>query len=191
MIETRSLGILQVRNIPNLISILRVLLVIPVVYLLFVENYFWSLVLFIMAGISDAIDGFLAKKFDWVSPLGEILDPLADKLLMVSCYLSLGWLGQIPIWLVYTVVGRDLVIVIAAIIYHYNFKRIRITPRFISKVNTTVQILLICVVLFSLSVMVIPSSGLYVLFSIVMFTTLVSGIDYVIIWTRLLVRANR
>ena len=88
------------RDIPNALCVLRMLLVAPVVWLLLAGEYAWVLVVFFLAGFTDGLDGFLAKRFDWRSRLGGILDPLADKLLMVSSYLTLGWLGLIPSWLV-------------------------------------------------------------------------------------------
>jgi len=160
------------------------ILVAPVVLFMLEGKFEWALGLFIVAGLSDAIDGFLAKKFNWVSRLGEILDPLADKLLMVSCYLVLWWLNYLPTVLVAIVIGRDIVIVLGAIAYHYNFKSISIRPTFISKANTTAQILLICIVLFSIVVIELPDSGLSAIFILVFITTMASGIDYIIIWTK-------
>ncbi len=160
------------------------ILVIPVVILMLKGNFEWALGLFIIAGLSDAIDGYLAKRFNWVSRLGEILDPLADKLLMISCYLVLGWLSHLPIFLVLVVIARDIIIVIGAIAYHFNIQTITITPTYISKINTTAQILLICIVLFSLVVFELPENGLNAMFILVFVTTMASGIDYVVIWSK-------
>lgn len=87
------------RDIPNIISVFRILLVLPVVWLLLQQQYTMALVLFAIAGVSDALDGFLAKHNGWESRLGTILDPLADKLLLVCSFLTLAWLGLIPFWL--------------------------------------------------------------------------------------------
>ncbi|MFV2059291.1 MAG: CDP-alcohol phosphatidyltransferase family protein [Gammaproteobacteria bacterium] len=175
---------LNLSNIPNLISIIRMILVIPVVILMLEGDFEWALGLFIIAGLSDALDGYLAKRFNWVSRMGEILDPLADKLLMISCYLVLGWLAHLPLFLVLVVIIRDLIIVLGAIAYHYNVQKITITPTFISKINTTAQILLICIVLFSLVVVELPAEGLNAMFIVVFITTMASGIDYIIIWSK-------
>src|SRR3990172_3309285 len=102
------------KDIPNIISLLRMALVPPVVILLLNGYYGWALLVFVSAGLSDGLDGYLAKRFGWRSRLGAILDPLADKLLLVASYLTLGWLGQLPLWLVAVVVGRDIVIVAGA-----------------------------------------------------------------------------
>ena len=167
------------------------ILVIPVVILMFEEKFDWALGLFIIAGLSDAIDGFLAKRFNWVSRLGEILDPLADKLLMISCYLVLGWLGYLPTLLVAVVIGRDIIIVLGAIAYHYNIQSFNIAPTFISKANTAAQILLICIVLFSLVVIELPDKGLNVIFILVFLTTMASGLDYIVIWTKRSFKSRR
>lgn len=182
---------MNLSNLPNLISILRMILVVPVVILMLEGNFEWALGLFLIAGLSDAVDGFLAKRFNWVSRLGEILDPLADKLLMVSCYLVLGWLGYLPTLLVAVVIGRDIIIVLGAIAYHYNIQSINITPTFISKANTTAQILLICIVLFSIVVIELPVNGLNAIFVLVFLTTVASGLDYIFIWSKLSIKNRR
>ncbi len=161
---------------------MRMLLVLPVVLLMLDEEFEWALVLFIIAGLSDAIDGYLAKQFNWVSQLGKILDPLADKLLMVCCYLVLGWLGYLPLLLVGIVIARDIIIVLAAMKYKNIILSKNIIPTLISKVNTTVQILLICVVLFSIVVIQLSENNLNFIFFIVLITTVASALDYVFIW---------
>ena len=87
------------RDLPNLISVFRIVLVVPIEYLLLQQHYVSAMILFFLAGISDGLDGFLAKRFNWTSRLGSVLDPLADKLLLVCTYLVLGWLGHLPWWL--------------------------------------------------------------------------------------------
>jgi len=103
---------LKRQDLPNIISILRIVLVLPVVWALLNNYFLWALVLFTIAGISDALDGFLAKHFHWESRLGSILDPLADKLLLIASFASLTWLGLIPVWLFWMALGRDFLIVI-------------------------------------------------------------------------------
>ncbi len=173
---------MNLKHLPNLISILRMILVIPVVLLMLERQFEWALGLFIVAGLSDAVDGYLAKRFNWISRLGEILDPLADKLLMVSCYIVLWWLNYLPEWLVSIVIGRDILIVLGAIVYRTIIKLNKITATQISKVNTTAQILLICIVLFSIVAIDLPETMLTTIFVIVFLTTMASGIDYVVIW---------
>ena len=106
---------MRASEIPNIISILRILLVIPVIWLLLTDDFPSALWLFAIAGVSDALDGFLAKRYGWQSELGSLLDPLADKILLVSCYVVLGWLLLLPAWLVATVILRDVMIVVGAI----------------------------------------------------------------------------
>lgn len=172
------------RDIPNIISLLRIALVIPVVYLLLERQFSYALVLFFIAGFSDGLDGYLAKRNNWVSRLGSILDPLADKLLLVFSYLALGWLGEIPMWLVIAVMVRDVIIVVGAIAYHELIGKYDMTPTWMSKTNTFCQILLILVVVFSLGAYALPDLLIEALIYIVALTTLVSGINYVWVWGR-------
>lgn len=175
---------MKLRNIPNLISILRIILVIPVVVYLLLNNYALALLLFMVAGLSDAVDGYLAKQYDWESRTGAILDPLADKFLLVSCYLVLGWLGQLPAWLVIVVIVRDVVIVAGALCYHWLVERFEMVPSMISKTNTVCQIILILAVLFSLGLYPVPEWMLQLLIYTVLATTLISGLGYVGLWGR-------
>ena len=102
---------MKASDIPNLITAFRFLLVPPVVLSLLNDRFGTALILFFIAGFSDALDGYLAKRNNWTSRIGALMDPLADKLLLVSCFVTLGWLGWIPVWLVALVVLRDLVII--------------------------------------------------------------------------------
>ncbi len=172
------------RDIPNLISVLRILLVVPVVYLLLQRRFREAMLLFFIAGVSDALDGFLARRFDWRSRLGGILDPLADKVLLVSVFLCLGWLGALPWWLVALVILRDLVIVGGALAYHFTVERLEAEPSLVSKLNTTLQILLALAVVYDLGFSELPKLLLWGLIYLVTLTTLLSGIDYVVNWSR-------
>lgn len=182
---------MALRDIPNIISLLRILLVLPVVWLLLNREYSWALMLFFIAGISDGIDGYLAKRNNWQSRLGSILDPLADKLLLISSYMTLGWLGNIPMWLVFFVLLRDLVIIIGAVAYHVRFGEFEMTPTVISKINTFFQILLVLAVVFSLGLYALPGHTLEYLSYAVLATTLLSGADYVWVWGQKALRVLR
>lgn len=171
------------RDIPNLISVLRILLVGPIVWLLLVERFTPALVLFVVAGASDALDGYLAKRYGWFTRLGSILDPLADKLLMVCAYLALGWLHLLPWWLIALVILRDLVIVLGALYYHLRIARIEMAPTLISKVNTLFQILLVFTTV-AAQVHPLPSALIDILVLAVVVTTVSSGVTYVCIWGR-------
>ncbi|MDH5182900.1 MAG: CDP-alcohol phosphatidyltransferase family protein [Gammaproteobacteria bacterium] len=169
-------------HIPNLISILRFLLIPPAVWYLFHGQAATSLWLFIIAGVSDGLDGLLARHYGWGSRLGSILDPLADKFMMASIYISLGWLGVLPIWLVATVLGRDVLIIAGALGYHLAYGRYDMEPHMLSKLNTVLQVALVVFVLMSLSVMPLPELFLQILIWVVMFSTLLSGATYISIW---------
>jgi cardiolipin synthase len=172
------------RDIPNIITAFRLLLVPPVVILLLQDRFAAALVVFGVAGLSDGLDGFLAKRYGWRSRLGGLLDPLADKLLLVSSFLTLGWLGWIPLWLVALVILRDLVIVTGAIFYHMRIEQLEAEPTMASKLNTVTQILLVLAVMFSLGIKTLPAQWIDILLYSVLATTLWSGFDYIWIWGR-------
>ena len=175
---------MKARDIPNVITAFRFLLVAPVVVLLLQERFTAALIVFGVAGFSDGLDGFLAKRYDWRSRLGGIMDPLADKLLLVSSFVTLGWLGLIPAWLVLLVILRDLVIVAGATFYHLRIEQFEAEPSIVSKLNTATQILLVLAVLFSFGVQTLPGYLMDVLLYGVLATTLWSGFDYVWTWGR-------
>src|SRR5688572_17075409 len=129
-------------NIPNLITLGRVILVPLVFWLLITGQTEAAFFAFIIAGISDAVDGWLAKSFGWSTELGAYLDPLADKLLIVSIFLALGVGGKLPLWLVIAVVSRDILIVIAIVLSWLLGNPVRIQPLAVSKANTVAQIVL-------------------------------------------------
>lgn len=134
-------------NLPNLITLGRVILVPLVFWLVVTGQTQAAFFAFLVAGISDAIDGYLAKSFGWKTELGSYLDPLADKLLVVSIFLALGVDGALPVWLVVTVVSRDILIVIAIMLSWLLGNPVRIRPLTISKANTAAQIILVATVL--------------------------------------------
>ena len=137
-------------SIPNLITLGRILLV-PIVVWAIASGAMWiAFVLFLVAGVSDAVDGFLAKRFDMTTELGAYLDPLADKALIVSIYVTLGINGLIPRWLVILVVSRDIMIVGAIMLSWLMGSPLKIKPLLVSKLNTVAQIVFACVVLGSL-----------------------------------------
>ncbi len=175
---------MQAKDIPNLISIARIILVLPIVWLLLTGDYKIAMLLFFVAGVSDALDGFLAKHYGWQSWLGGILDPLADKFLLMSAYLCLGWLGKLPWWFVGLIVLRDVVIVGGALAYNYRVAHLDAEPTLISKLNTLLQIVLVLVVVYDLGFSTIPAQLISVLVWSVVCTTLFSGFGYVMDWGR-------
>ncbi|WP_139558273.1 CDP-alcohol phosphatidyltransferase family protein [Methylotetracoccus oryzae] len=178
------MGPLSVRDIPNLITFFRIVLVGPVILTMTAGRFDWALGLFILAGVSDAIDGFLAKYFHWQSRLGSFLDPIADKLLLVSCYVTLGLKGLAPLWLVGAIVLRDLVIVAGAIAYYRLSGPYEGRPLLISKLNTLLQLSLVVALLFDQGLHALPSWGLDAMIYGTLFTTVASGAQYVLLWGR-------
>lgn len=170
--------------IPNVITFLRILLVWPLGMAILVGDYTLALVLFVTAGLSDAVDGFLAKRFGWETRLGAMLDPVADKLLMLCSYLMLGWQHHLPWWLVAVVVGRDMVILAGAAAFRLLVGRIDMAPTYISKANTFFQIALVAGVLLGLCCFPLPPAGRDGLVYVVLVTSVWSGLDYVYEWGR-------
>ncbi len=173
---------LRYNDIPNLISLLRMVLVIPLAVLLLQQRYLDALLIFGLAGITDALDGFLAKRNGWKSRLGSILDPLADKLLLTSSYLVLAWLGVLPLWLVAAIVARDFIIVLGAVAYHYTIRHFDLLPSRVSKLNTVMQIVLVLVVMLHHSLLPGIGGVVEVLVYTVLVTTFASGVNYVWTW---------
>jgi len=134
-------------NVPNCITLGRVLSVPIVFWLLLNGRYQTAFFLFVLAGISDAIDGWLAKRFNLQTELGAYLDPLADKLLIVCIFVAMGWLGELPSWLVIAVVSRDLLIIAGVMLAWLLDHPVRIHPLVVSKANTFAQLVLASVVL--------------------------------------------
>ena len=134
-------------NIPNLITLGRVLSVPFVFWLLLSGRYQTAFFIFVVAGLSDAVDGWLAKRYSWQTELGAYLDPLADKLLIVSIYIALGVRAELPLWLVIMVVSRDILIVVAVLLSWLMDQPVVIKPLAVSKANTVAQIVLAATVL--------------------------------------------
>jgi cardiolipin synthase len=171
-------------NIPNLITLGRILLV-PVVVWAIASGAMWiAFVLFLAAGVSDAVDGYLAKRFRMTTELGAYLDPLADKALIVSIYLALGITGAIPRWLVILVVSRDILIVGGIMLSWLMGKPLKIKPLLVSKLNTVAQIVFACVVLGSLGFQVQADILTVVLMGLVAVLTLLSIAAYLAEWLR-------
>lgn len=178
------------RHIPNLLCILRMVLVAPLLWLLATGEYFYALAVFLVAGFTDGLDGFLAKRYDWRSKLGGILDPLADKLLLVSSFVTLAWIGLVPMWLLVAVVARDLVIVAGALGYRMLVGDFEASPTRISKANSALQLLyVLCVV--AGAAYGIPGDGVVRALGLaVLATTVASGLDYVVTWGRRALQAR-
>src|SRR5215470_8899375 len=138
-------------SIPNLITLGRILLVPIIIWAIASDQMELAFAVFVVAGVSDAVDGFLAKRFQMTSELGALLDPLADKALLVSIYITLGIWGAIPRWIVILVVSRDIMIVAAVLVSWLFDKPVAIRPLMVSKLNTVAQVAFAALVLASLS----------------------------------------
>jgi cardiolipin synthase (CMP-forming) len=134
-------------NIPNSLTLGRIVLVPFVVWLIITHEMTAAFVLFLLAGLSDAADGYIAKRYGWRSELGAYLDPIADKALLVSIYVTLGFAGHLPVWLVIAVVSRDILIVGAVVLSWMLSRPLIMQPLLISKANTLAQIVLAGLVL--------------------------------------------
>lgn len=175
---------LEPRHLPNIISVARILLVYPVVSALLEQNFTSALLWFTIAGLSDGIDGFLARYFGWQSRLGSYLDPIADKLLLVFSYLCLAYLDRIPDWLAALVVARDLIILGGATAYYFLLEPFEGQPSIVSKINTFLQLLLVFLILVA-PLLPVETRGLQTgLIGLVAFTTAFSGVQYVAAWGR-------
>lgn len=171
-------------NLPNLVTLGRIFAVPVIVWMILdrrMEAAFWVA---LAAAVSDAIDGIIAKQFNMQTTLGALLDPIADKVLLVSVYVALGHVGFLPTWLVILVVFRDALIVGGALLFHTLTQSLQMTPLMISKVNTVFQLVLAVTVVgseaFGLGTAMIRDTLIYVTGA----TTLASGASYVVGWVR-------
>ena len=171
-------------NLPNLITLARLLASPLAVYLILNEAWVASFWIFVAAGLSDALDGFLAKRFDARTLVGGYLDPLADKALLVGVFVVLGYLHHLPNWLVILVVFRDLLIVGGAILMHTLTGSLKMRPLMISKINTVVQFVLPAYVLAQLGLGANRETIVVVLIYTVAATTVLSGTAYLVSWSR-------
>lgn len=171
-------------TLPNLITIARLVLV-PLVIVMIIEGRWQAaFLIFVTAGISDGIDGFIARRFNMRSELGAYLDPMADKALIVSIYITLAVVGALPAWLVILVVARDLMIVSAVILSWVMDKRVEIAPLLVSKLNTFAQLALAALMLGSRAFGVDPGPVLQLGLAAVALLTLASMTAYLALWLR-------
>ena len=183
--------VFRAAQIPNLICVLRIALVWPIIGALVGGRYVQALILVAVAGFSDGLDGYLAKRYDWRSRIGGFLDPLADKLLLVSTFVTLAWLGLVPVWLTAVVILRDFVIVSGGLVYQAIVAPVQPEPSRVSKFNTGAQLLFLCAVIANQGLGMPPPAFLLVAGGAVLFTAIVSGMDYVVRWSGKAARAGR
>lgn len=171
-------------TIPNLITIGRLFLVPLTIWLIVSGDAATAFWFFVLAGVSDAVDGFLARQFDLRSALGAYLDPLADKALLMSIYITFAILGDIPVWVTILVVSRDVLIIGGVVLAWMLGPPIEMRPRVVSKANTMAQIVLAALVLGDLAFAVDLSSARHVMVIMVGLLTLASALVYVVDWVR-------
>ena len=168
------------KEIPNLLSLIRILLIIPLMYFILITEYKLALIVFLISAVTDLLDGWLARYLNCESAMGAILDPLADKILLISVFFSFCYLGFIPILLALIVISRDLLILLGALlIWLINNQVVIFKPSLISKINTALQIILItCVIIEVSDVYDFPDLLITILMYLVFCTAIVSGIGY-------------
>lgn len=175
------------KNIPNIISLFRLFSTPFIIWFILNNKMLTALILFIIAGISDVLDGFIARATNSHSFLGAYIDPIADKVLITSIYLLLGYKNLIPQWLIFPIIFRDIMI-ISGIAFSSIYKKrsLKIKPLFISKINTLLQIMLVIQILMFKALDITHINYTKVLSIIVLFTTITSGICYIKLWINFL-----
>ncbi|WP_336368532.1 CDP-alcohol phosphatidyltransferase family protein [Marinobacter sp. C2H3] len=172
------------RWIPNALTFLRIVLIIPFAGSLLAEHYRQALLIFGAAAITDAVDGFLARHFGWRSRVGAIADPLADKALLITSYLMLTLTAVLPVWLFLVVLARDLLIVGGALAYHVGIGRYEMAPSLPGKINTLVQILVVLSIIILLADWPMQPWVVDVGIALVTVSAAVSGGHYLWVWGR-------
>ncbi len=175
---------MSLRWLPNAISIMRIALILPILWMFVNDQFAWALGLFLVAGLSDGVDGYLAKTYGWESRLGAFLDPAGDKLLVAWSYGTLAYLGHIPVWLASIVIFRDVVIVAGSFLYHYLVRRLEGEPTRISKLNTALEFVFLVFVMSHAGYGWPDNISIIVLGAAVLVTVVISGYDYVWNWIR-------
>lgn len=170
--------------LPNAISLLRIALIPPILIFMLDGEYGWALGLFVLAGFSDGLDGYLAVRFGWSSRLGGLLDPAADKMLITGMFITLAYTQQIPVWLAAIVILRDVVIVAGAMAYNFIVKPVPGEPTRISKLNTALQMLFVLFVLSRAGFNWPDKITITILGASILATVVISGVDYVWSWSR-------
>ena len=171
-------------QIPNLITALRLMLIGPIALALAERDLRLCLLLFLVAAVSDAVDGFIARRNGWQTPLGAILDPLADKLLVAVIFVTLTSMQRIPLWLTAATLARDLVIVGGGLAYRLWIGPVAMRPTAISKLNTLCQLGFLATVIARLQFARLPLWPDLLLGALVFSTVVVSGLDYVLTYAR-------
>lgn len=171
------------RHIPNALTLIRLVLIAPFLVFLYQQEYVNAFYTFILAGCTDGLDGFLARHFHWQSLFGSLMDPLADKLLIATSFISLALMGKLPWWLVILVFSRDLTISFGVLAwYQFIQRKLDFKPTLLSKINTVLQLALLTLCLFELAFLKFSPYLLETLIAITTITTASTFVDYVWTW---------
>jgi cardiolipin synthase len=173
----------MLRYLPNFLTILRLVLALPLGVFILREDYSWALGTGVVAGLSDALDGFTARRLGFLSQFGAALDPIADKLLITVSFVCLAHVGLVPWYLAAAVIIRDLVIVTGAVCYYTLIGPFEFASSGLSKSNLLIQISYCVLVLLSQVMTSIPPIAIVIGTVAVLFITTASGVDYVLLWT--------
>lgn len=181
-----------IRQIPNVLTFFRLLLIVPFLIKLYQQEYVLAFYIFLLAGATDGFDGWLARHYNWQTSLGSFIDPLADKLLVASSFISLALIGSLPWWLVILVFLRDLTISIGVMAWYFFIGRhIQFEPTSLSKINTSLQLILVIICLFQLAYFAFSNYFVNFLILLTAFTTSATYIDYVWTWGKRAVLARK
>lgn len=167
------------RYLPNFITCLRIILILPICYFILQREFLLAFCLVLLAGLSDGLDGYLARHFTWQTSLGAILDPIADKLLVVCGFTVLTWIGVLPMWLLAIILAKDIVVASGALVLLYLTPQHVFSATLLSKLNTFLQILLLAIALISVQFPLLTSLIVNYLVYLVGLTTVVCLIDYI------------
>ena len=170
------------RFLPNLLTVTRIIGVGPLVWFMVAGFYGWAFLFALLSGLSDVLDGYLARRYQWQSHFGGWADPLADKLMLSASYITLAYLDVLPVWLSGLVIGKDLIIILGASVYRYLFGRFHAKPSALSKITTLSQLVLIWLELSLLIGLSVPSWAEYGLLMGVASLTLATLCHYVWVW---------
>ena len=174
----------MLRNVPNLITLARIVLIPVMAYFLVREAYSIALPTFLVAALSDFADGYIARRFKLTSRFGAALDPVADKLNMLVATVLLAWQALMPIWLATAIVVRDIVIVLGALAYRMALGHLDIAPTRLSKVNTFIEFTVLLLVMAAAAGWVDAGTWMPTVFLIVFATVVASGAQYLWLWGR-------
>ncbi len=191
-VRARAMRALPLAALPNLLSGMRILLVVPFALALVGEGFVLALSLFVIAALTDGLDGWLARRFGWQSQLGGLLDPAADKLLVAVSVTFFAWLSLVPVWVAAVVLGRDLVIVLGALYYRWRIGPVQWGASLLGKASTAAQLSLILTVLVVAGPAWLWASATHTLLELVQrllecavaLLAVGSGVDYVLTWSR-------